>query len=696
MAEPILKIQDLTVSYRQGKQWLDAVREFSLTMYAGRTYGLVGESGSGKTTLVLAVMRYLGPNGAVRGGKIELAGSDILALDEKEMRQVWGKVAAMVPQNPQSALNPSIRVGEQLAETLRRHTGLDRPEARRRALELLQMVRLADPERVAASYPHQISGGMQQRVMIAMALSTEPQLLILDEPTTSLDVTTQAVILDLVSDLIQERNTAALYVTHNLGVVSQVCDQVSVMYAGELVEEAPAGRLFQRPRHPYTQGLIDSVPRLGETKDRTSLRAIRGQIPALGERPAGCIFEPRCPLAIDICAVRPPLYASGEDRRSRCHRWAEAGVESGDISQAFAGEPLARSQPDGNRPPVLDLEAVRTYFPVSRSLREWLLRQPPRQVKAVDGVTLEIPRGKTLGLVGESGSGKTTLARTVMGLVKKTGGEIELDALPLPAGLPGRDLETLRKLQIVFQNPEEAFNPYLTVGEALRQPLMTLLGRTRAEADREVGRLLEAVRLPPAFAGRLPGQLSGGELQRVAIARAFASSPDLLIGDEPVSSLDVSVQASILNLLNELQADLGASLLFVSHNLAVVGYLADVIAVIYLGKLMEVAGAADLFEPPYHPYTEALLSAIPRLEAGVDREDSAPPENIRLDGEIPSPMNVPTGCPFHTRCPRCLGEICIQETPPWRVDPQTGKRVFCHIPLDELTAMQDRMVEMER
>jgi peptide/nickel transport system ATP-binding protein len=595
-----------------------------------------------------------------------------------------------VPQNPQSALNPSIRIGEQMAETLRHHQKLSAPAAHRRAVELLEMVHLADPQRIADSYPHQISGGMQQRVMIAMALSTEPLLLILDEPTTSLDVTLQAVILDLVRELIRGRQTSALYVTHNLGVVAQVCDRVAVLYAGELVEAASTTDLFHKPLHPYTQGLLDSIPRLGETKDKINLRSIVGQIPALNERASGCVFAPRCPLAIEICAERPPLYAPGPDRRTRCHRWEE--ISRGDViaQQAFPDLKTAGPEIAPGQTITLQADNVETHFQMPQSPGAWLRRQPRRVVRAVDGVSISIQPGKTLGLVGESGSGKTTLARTIMGLVKKTGGKIELDSIPLAANLSQRDLESLRHLQMVFQNPEEALNPYLTIGESLSRPLITLLGKSRQDADKEVGNLLAVVRLPANFAQRLPGQLSGGELQRVAIARAFACNPHLLIGDEPVSSLDVSVQASILNLLNELQSEHNSSLLFISHNLAVVGYLADTVAVIYLGKLMEVADAADLFEPPYHPYTEALLSAIPLIDPDAEQK------RIRLVGEIPSPTNVPHGCPFNTRCPRVIGDICREVTPPWRVDTQTGKRTFCHIPLEDLRAAQERVFTLER
>ena len=691
---PILEIEDLTVAYRQGGEWLEAVREASLQIRAGETYGLVGESGSGKTTLVLAIMRYLGENGAVRGGSIRLNGRDLLSLSEAEMRRVWGKEITMVPQNPQSSLNPAIRIGEQIAEAIRHHQGMTTAEAHARAIELLGIVHIADPERVAQSYQHQISGGMQQRVMIAMALSTEPSLLVLDEPTTSLDVTTQAVILDLVKELIQARQVAALYVTHNLGVVAQVCDRVAVLYAGELVEDAATTDLYSKPLHPYTQGLLDSVPRLGETKSEVQLRAIQGQIPPLGARPSGCVFTPRCPLAIEICEQHPPLYELDSSRISRCHRWEE--IARGEISAKQPEVAIARVSGNGDgraaddRLAVLELEDLTVHFPVSRSLGEIIRREPPRVVRAVDGISLAIERGKTLGLVGESGSGKTTIARAITGLAERTDGRVELLSMPLPPELSRRDLDTLRHLQMVFQNPEEALNPYLTVGESLRRPFVTLLGLSPGEADRKVVKLLESVRLPASYAGRMPGQLSGGEKQRVAIARAFASNPDLLVADEPVSSLDVSVQASILNLLNDLQIEHNSSLLFISHNLAVVGYLADITAVIYLGHLMEVAASQDLFEPPYHPYTEALLSSIPLADPLAEQKQ------IRLEGEIPSPINVPSGCPFHTRCPRFLGDLCVEETPPWRVDQDTGKRYFCHIPLEELKAIQDRVFSLEK
>ncbi|MFW5941747.1 MAG: dipeptide ABC transporter ATP-binding protein [bacterium] len=680
---PVLDIDGLSVAYQQDGRALEAVRDFSLHIDAGQTVGLVGESGSGKTTIALTVMRYLPEAGRVTGGRVTFQGRDLLALERSELRRVWGRELTLVPQDPLSSLNPSLPIAEQLAEGLRQHMDLDRAQARQRVLELLDMVRIPDPQRVAQSYPHQISGGMQQRVMIAMALMTEPSLLVLDEPTTALDVTTQADILDLFRDLVRQRDTATLYVTHNLGVVAQICDRVAVLYAGELVEDAATRDLFHRPLHPYTQALIHSVPRLGENKRAVQLQAIPGQIPPLGSRPPACAYADRCPLAIDIChEERPPLDEPAPGRRVRCHRWPE--IMAGEVSvegQTQAAEEQAVA-PDEEA--LLALDDLHVHFDVSRPLLEALARRPPRQVRAVDGVNLELPRRQTLGLVGESGSGKTTLARAIIGLEPISDGEVELLGVSLPSGLSRRSMETMRKLQIVFQNPEEALNPYLTVAQTLGRPLRRLRGVSREEVGGAVGDLLAAVRLSPEYADRLPGQLSGGEKQRVALARAFAANPDLLIADEPVSSLDVSVQASILNLLAALQAEHGSAVLFISHDLAVVAYLADTIAVIYAGSLMEVADAQTLLEPPYHPYTEALLSAIPLIDPDAEQQQ------IRLQGDVTSQIDVPGGCPFHPRCPRFLGDICVEQTPPWRVT-ESGDRIFCHIPLQELQEEQDRV-----
>ncbi|NJM07823.1 ABC transporter ATP-binding protein, partial [Candidatus Gracilibacteria bacterium] len=615
--------------------------------------------------------------------RILLGDRDLTTLDTEELRTIWGSQVRLVPQNPLTALNPSLRIGDQLVEAL--EPGLPHAEAALQGRELLQTVRLADPERVMRSFPHELSGGMQQRVMLAMALHGDPALLVLDEPTTNLDVTTEAAILDLVGQLIAERDTAALFVSHNLGVVGRVCARVAVLYAGELVEDAPAAALFQQPLHPYTQGLLDSVPRIGTSSRTARLRPIPGTIPALDALPPGCVFAPRCPIALDLChAQRPPLDIVDDTRSVRCHRWREIAVGTIDPSQHSEELPINAVIDDTTV--VLELDQLEKHFDLERGISERLRGEPTRSVRAVDGVDLTVRRARTLGLVGESGSGKTTIARCVVGLIERSGGEVNLLDVPLAPRLSARAPELLSRVQMVFQNPEEALNPYMTVGEALRRPLVRLGGSTRERADSEVARLLRAVKLNPAYSERLPSQLSGGEKQRVAIARAFASDPELILFDESVSALDVSVQAAILNLLSELQQEKQSSYLFITHDLSVVSYLADDIAVVYLGHLMEFGPKAAVFAPPYHPYTEALLSAAPLLDVGGDRE------LIRLEGDIPSPVDMPQGCRFHTRCPRFLGEICVSTEPPWQeVGPE--HRIYCHIPADELVRLQRPLFE---
>lgn len=682
-----VKVENLSVSYRTGAELIPALRSISLAVVAGQTYGIVGESGSGKTTLALAVMGYLPENGVIDSGRILFNGSDLAGRPLSEMRKIWGAQLALVPQDPLASLNPSLRVGVQVGEVIQHHLGLDGQELRSRVLDLLGMVRLRDPERIYRSYPHQLSGGQQQRALIAMALSTEPALLVLDEPTTGLDTTTQAAVLDLIRDLMQERGTAALYVTHNLGVVARICDRVAVLYAGELLEDGPTKGIYRKPLHPYTRGLLDSVPRLGENKSAIRLSPIEGAIPGLNELPHGCIFRPRCPLAIEICEQAPPLFESGPDRLSRCHRWQE--IDRGEVTarqeHPFFEHRVAAAKPTQ----ILDLQGVKVHFTQRGRLPSRLSRAETSGVRAVDGVSFQVNRGQTVGLVGESGSGKTTLARSVMGLTPLTAGEMKLLGQALPPSLRERDKAMRAHLQIVTQNPSEALNPYLTVGESLRRPLQTMLGFSREQAERRAAELLQAVHLRPEYGRRFPAELSGGEKQRVVIARAFATNPDLLVADEAVSSLDVSVQASILNLLNEMQAEHASGTLFISHDLAVIGFLADDVAVIYLGKLMERSHIDTLFEPPYHPYTEALLAAIPLIDPDARQAE------IRLEGEVPSAVDVPTGCPFHTRCPRFLGDICVEGTPPWQTGAD-GKEIFCHIPLEQLQQDQSRIFEFSQ
>ncbi|MCY4063827.1 MAG: ABC transporter ATP-binding protein [Chloroflexi bacterium] len=712
----LLEVDNLTISYRVEDQWIPAVRDFRLRLQPGQIVGLVGESGSGKSTVALALMHYLSSNGRVEsGGRLQFDDEDLLRKSNAEMRQLWAKRIKFVPQNAAAALNPSIKIGRQVMEVLKAAEGIDGHEAYSRMMQMFHDVNLVDPERVAERYPHELSGGMQQRVTIAMALISNPELLIMDEPTTGLDVTTEAVILDLVRGLISERDTGVVYITHNLGVVAQLCERVLVLYAGEIMEEASVLDLFQHPRHPYTLGLISSVPKPGQNKSAAQLQSIAGNPPALTRIPGGCVFAERCPLVIDLCRERkPPLETLGDGRLVRCHRWEE--MEEGVLSSPPIPRPLVPpvnpprlsggvpqggkgrktlhpitsggNWSGGNGQTLMQVSDLMKHFPVERNLREILGRTEPSPIRAVDGVDLQLRAGQTLGLVGESGSGKTTLARLIIGLEERSGGGLQLLGMDVRNSVRERSQDVLSKLQMVFQNPQNSLNPYLSVRQTIRRPLMKLRGFSAAAADAEALALLERVNLRAEYAERYPDELSGGEKQRVAIARAFASDPDLIICDEPVSALDVSVQSAVLNLLAALQDDHGSAYLFISHNLSVVGYLADTIAVMYLGQLFEVGEARELFQAPYHPYTEALVSAIPV----PDPLHSS--ERILLSDDLPSAQNLPSGCRFHTRCPRKIGEICETDEPPWRQG-DAGHLIRCHIPLEELTIAQSGLIPLD-
>ncbi len=683
----ILEIKNLAISYKINRRWYDAVREFQITVNAGQIYGIVGESGSGKSTVVKAIMRYLGQNGRISNGRILLNGDDLAQYSRRQMRHIWSSQIHMVPQNPFTAMNPSIRVGEQIAEVIRLHSESRGEEIRQRVVNMLEMVRLADPEQISQRYPHELSGGMQQRAVLAMAFSSSPQLLLLDEPTTSLDVTTEAVILDLVRDLIRDTNAGAIYVTHNLGVVAQLCERVTVMYGGEIMEDAPVHELYAHPLHPYTIGLLSCVPRFGQSKRKAALRTIPGRPPTLTKQPSGCIFAVRCPVALDHChTTHPPLEAVGDGRTVRCHRWQE--ITAGELIVEQAYETGLDTLDNLERESLIHIEDLTKHFPVPRGLLDFLRGRPPISVRAVDGVNLAIQKGRTLGLVGESGSGKTTLSRMIVGLTDRTEGSVQMMGVDVKGAARERPKELLSQLQMIFQNPEASLNPYLTVGQALRRPLIKLAGMKRREADDEIKRLLKAVNLDSSYARRYPSELSGGEKQRVAIARAFASNPELIVCDEPVSALDVSVQAAVLNLLARLQDDNDTAYMFISHDLAVVSYLADYIAVMYLGQLFEVGFGYDFGEPPHHPYTEALLSAIPIPDP------THKTEHIRLSQDVPSPRHLPSGCRFHTRCPRKIGAICEQEVPPW-LDDGEGHYIRCHISLEELRVLQTKPTSNE-
>ncbi|ABY34592.1 MAG TPA: ABC transporter ATP-binding protein [Chloroflexus aurantiacus] len=664
MTVPVLAVNNLTVAYRVGRQMLPVVREISLTVTAGDVLGVVGESGSGKSTLGLAVLRALPAGGHISSGQILLDGADVTHLPASALRPLWARSLRLVPQNPLAALNPTLRIGEQLIEAI----GGDRTTATQQALALLTRVQIADPARVMCSYPHELSGGMQQRVMIAMALHGEPRLLVLDEPTTSLDVTTEAAVVDLLAELIAERQPATLFISHNLGLVARIATRTAVLYAGELVELAPTESLFQQPRHPYTQGLLRSLPRPGLRYNHHPLQPIDGVLPAPDALPKGCIFAPRCALADDRCRnERPPLLDVNNNQWTRCHYWQQVTMDSPSPSPTVTTTAL-------NGEVLLSTTQLTKTITQRRSLTDLMRRKPPSVVQALTNVDLKLRRNRTLGIVGESGSGKTTLARCVIGLTEPSSGSIDLIDVTLAPTIQHRSREQLRRLQMVLQNPQEALNPALTVGEALIRPLIRLGGLDRQRAVQRVPELLQLVKLPISYAERRPAQLSGGEKQRVAIARALAAAPDLLLLDEAVSALDVSVQAAILNLLADVKTDTGIAYLFITHDLAVVSYLADDVAVMYRGQIVEEGPVTAVLQPPLHPYTEALLTATSAhgLRLREVEEGTAPPHH---------------GCPFQPRCPRALGDICVTTPPPWR-EAGNGHRLRCHIPLEELQTIQ--------
>jgi peptide/nickel transport system ATP-binding protein len=675
----VLSIADLSIEYRTERGRLPVVRHATLDIDQQQSLGLVGESGSGKTTLAMGALRYLPENGRIVGGTVYLRGTDLASLSPAGLRHVWGDQVGIVYQNALGALNPSLTIGRQLREMGTLHLDLGKRDAYRLAREMLIKVAMPDPDTVLRRYPHQLSGGMLQRCVIAMALITEPSLLIMDEPTTALDVTTQAVVLDLVRELKREFQAAILYITHDLGVVARICDRIAVMYAGEIVETATTRELFKHPGHPYSLSLLGCMPHFDLAAEKRTLVTIPGSILSVDALPPGCIFAPRCRFAVGECeAAPPPLVEIGAGHSCACYRWQEVPPPEVDVREetrmigtrgagAAAGEVL------------LLADDVRVLLKASgRSLE---LRRQKARVHAVDGISALIRPGETLGLVGESGSGKTTFARAIVGLTRRSGGEVVLRGRRLERAVEKRPKDVVREIQMVFQNPDASLNPRHTVGEEIGRPLSLLRGVRGREREQLIGELLASVNLPRDFGSRYPGELSGGEKQRVAIARACAADPALILCDEPISSLDVSVQGTLMNLLMDRQAQAGISFLFISHDLSAVEHMSDSIAVMYLGRLMELGPTAEVMRPPFHPYTEALLSALPVPDIDVVQGE------IRLGGTVPSATEVPTGCRFHTRCPRCLGELCVRQEPPWQaVGPSHW--IYCHISAAELTAVQ--------
>ncbi len=667
---PLLEVQNLHVRFETSRGIVRAVDGISYTVKPGETVAIVGESGCGKSVSALAIMRLLAKNtGKITAGRILFEGRDLLHLSDEEMREVRGRDIAMIFQEPMTSLNPVLPIGQQITEPLFIHLKMSEGEARARALELLRLVGITDGERRLEQYPHHLSGGMRQRVMIAMALACNPKLLIADEPTTALDVTIQAQILELMKELSRRLNIALIIITHNLGVVARYADRVNVMYAARIIEQGTADDIFLRPCHPYTLGLMRSVPRLDLPRGQR-LETIEGLPPDLRAPPAGCRFAPRCPFRIEICSQDPDLREVGMGHHSAC--WRAEEIAAGTLKPAPLPPKPGLAAADAEATPLLEVEALHKYFEI-KAAGAGFLSSKKAIVKAVEDVSLSIATGETLGLVGESGCGKTTVGRTILKLEEATSGTIRFAGVDITHHSAQGMREVRRKIQVIFQDPYSSLNPRMTVGQIIGEPLSVYrLVSNRKEELKRVEALLGQVGLFPYMAERYPHELSGGQRQRVGIARALALEPSFIVCDEPVSALDVSIQGQIINLLEDLQARLNLSFLFIAHDLAVVRHISDRVAVMYLGRLVEVADRDELYANPAHPYTKALLDAAPIPDPKIERA-RAP---RALKGEIPSPLTPPSGCVFHTRCP-IAGEECRREVPRAR---QIGPRhvVACH------------------
>ncbi len=680
---PVLEITDLRLSYYTRAGEIPAVMDFSLTVKKGESVGLVGESGCGKSTVANGIMRYMGKNGGIVGGTIKFKGRDMAEMSEEEVRQLRGKDIAMIYQEPMAALNPAMTIAKQLMEVTIIHEGASEQEAYDRAVEMLSAVHIPDPKRLMESYPHQISGGQQQRVVIAMALLSKPALLLLDEPTTALDVTVEAGIVELIAELSQQSGTSLLYISHNLGLMLEVCDRICVMYSGEAVEEGHIDSIFSWPKHPYTHGLFGCIPLPHADKNARPLVAIPGQLPLPHERPQGCYFGPRCAFFVpgscdgDLIRMEPVTTDDDPAHRVRCHRWNEIDHKAA-IPQGDGREPIEVGET------VLEVDGMQKYYEVQDSSLAALVKgKTVKQVKANEEINFRAGEGETVAIVGESGCGKSTFAKVLMGLEQATEGEVRLDGTDL-GSIPvrRRTPEQLASLQMVFQNPNDTLNPSLTIGAQIGRVIKRFgIESDPAKIQDRVHRLLDTVKLPREFAIRKPRQLSGGQKQRIGIARAFAGEPKTVIADEPISALDVSVAAAVTELLMDIQRDNRTTLLFISHDLSAVRYLSDRVVVMYLGQIMERGTTDEVFSPPYHPYTEALLSAVPIADPEVEKR------RIVLEGNLPSPLDPPAGCPFSTRCPRKIGEICDNQVPPVKFAADRHA-IACHIDLDELRKVE--------
>ena len=678
-ATPVLECRNLSISYYTRAGEIPAVVDFNLKLMPGEAHGIVGESGCGKSTVALAIMQYMGKNGAIVGGEILFEGRDLRTMSEEELRQLRGSKIAMIYQEPMASLNPSMLIGSQLSEVPVYHDGISNEEAWERSANLLEKVRLPDPQRIMNSYPHQISGGQQQRVIIAMALLSNPKLLLLDEPTTALDVTVEAGIVDLVNEISEEFGTSMIYISHNLGLILETCDRLTVMYSGEAVEVGNIHDVFDEMRHPYTRGLFNSIPLPGADKNARPLVSIPGQLPLPHERPVGCNFGPRCDYfkagTCDQNSLAMKSVPEIAGHLVRCERFLDIDFERDERH----GEQRASVTPGEI---VLDVEDMTKHYKIEKGGLA-IFGGEVKTVKANEKLSFSAREAETVAIVGESGCGKSTFAKVLMGLEDATAGkvmlgDIELGELPVDK----RNEQTISRLQMIFQNPFDTLNPSHTVGGQISRVIRKFgVAKSKDEVNEIVYRLLDTVKLPRDFIKRRPRQLSGGQKQRVGIARAFAGNPDVVIADEPVSALDVSVQAAVTELLMEIQSTNRTTMLFISHDLSVVRYLADRVVVMYLGKIMEQGTTEEIFSPPYHPYTEALLAAVPIADTSIEKR------HIVLKGEIPSPTNPPTGCPFSTRCQYMIPGKCDVDSPPiHRLS--DDHHILCHLEVSELKKME--------
>ncbi|MBR4901136.1 MAG: dipeptide ABC transporter ATP-binding protein [Victivallales bacterium] len=659
----LLDVKNLRIGFRQGGTIARAVEDTSFSIRRGELLALVGESGSGKSVTAMSLLGLLPEVSAViSNGTAMFDGHDLLKMSRKELNEIRGNRISMIFQEPMTALNPVLTIGWQIGEVLRRHRGLDKEETQKQVVELLRKVGIPSPEKRAEDYPHQLSGGMRQRVMIAIALACRPELLIADEPTTALDVTVQAQIMDLLAELRTEYKTSVLFITHNLALVREQADRVAVMYAGSIMEQGTCEEIFKAPMHPYTRLLMQSVP--STTQRGRRLASIAGMVPKGTDVIPGCGFASRCPFKTDACDAQKPLLETLEGvHEVACLRLKE-------LRQLEKSSDKAENVHSQNGQTVLTVNGLRVWFPVKAGI----LKRTVGHVKAVDGISFELKKGETLAVVGESGCGKTTIGKSIVGLAPRTEGDVMLADGDGKMTQP--DMATLRqRVQMIFQDPFSSLDPRLMVGETIEEGMEVHgVGKDAAERRALMEKLSIRVGLSPDVLNRYPHQFSGGQRQRIGLARALAVNPEVIICDECTSALDVSVQAQILNLLKELQDELGLSYLFITHDLSVVSYLADRVAVMYLGRIVEEGAAADVLETPKHPYTKALMAAAPRVEADGKRTV------LRLAGEVPSALNPPKGCHFHPRCPHCT-EKCRLETPPVK-ELANGQRVCCWLDME--------------